>query len=713
MARGNLATQLQYQGRLVEAIAEFRDLIRQAPHMAMLHFNLGNALWKHGDLDEAAARMREALRLEPEHIEALINLGCIQCDSGAFDQGVTTLRDATRRRPDHPKAWGGLATALRNKGDLDGLRELTRQRPESPHVHAELGKALSDRGRYAEALGPLGKALELDPDSGWALAMLGTCQSQLGRHDEAIATFQRSLKLTPEDPRRTRTSARPSMPGANHLAAIAAFRESLRLKADEPHVHANLGNALLVTGDLDGAIAAYEQAIRLDPTDADHRYWLGMALERKGRAADAVAAYREAIRLRPDFPDARNHLSLTLYLAGQVEEAIRTVREEIRLHPDDAEASYHLGTLLQREGRGDDAIAELREAVRLEPSHPEALCNLGQALETQGLFEEALGYLRRGHEAGTKRGGWNYPSADWVAECERLAAGDRLLSAVLKGEARAEDNAKRALLAEVAHARSWYATAVRFSGEAIAADPAAADPAKSSLRYNGACYAALAGCGKGKDEPAPDAAARAALRRRAIEWLRADLAGWSKVLAAGKPEDRATDPAGARLLEGRHRTGRPPRRGRDQGAAAGGTEGLPGALGRRRRLAIQEPAARDRAQTPSPPERMGDPPMTDANRCPSCEAERPANSPEGLCPRCLMQQALDTDPPVSAGASVLASLAATVGSVPRVLLRDDTATGEPPRHWSSRSPPRCPTCPTARRGSSSSARSPAAAWAPC
>ncbi len=70
--------------------------------------------------------------------------------------------------------------------------------------------------------------------------------------------------------------------------------------------------------------------------------------------------------------------------------------------------------------------------------------------------------------------------------------------------------------------------------------------------------------------------------------------------------------------------------------------------------------------------------MTDANRCKSCGAERPAKSPEGLCPRCLMQQALGTDPPNSAGASVLVSLAATVGSVPRVLLRDDTATGEPP-----------------------------------
>ena len=31
--------------------------------------------------------------------------------------------------------------------------------------------------------------------------------------------------------------------------------------------------------------------------------------------------------------------------------------------------------------------------------------------------------------------------------------------------------------------------------------------------------------------------------------------------------------------------------------------------------------------------------MADANRCPNCGAERPANAPEGLCPRCLMRQA--------------------------------------------------------------------------
>src|SRR5260370_619078 len=35
--------------------------------------------------------------------------------------------------------------------------------------------------------------------------------------------------------------------------------------------------------------------------------------------------------------------------------------------------------------------------------------------------------------------------------------------------------------------------------------------------------------------------------------------------------------------------------------------------------------------------------MADANRCPSCGAEQPANAPVGLCPRCLMQQAMTGD----------------------------------------------------------------------
>ncbi len=78
------------------------------------------------------------------------------------------------------------------------------------------------------------------------------------------------------------------------------------------------------------------------------------------------------------------------------------------------------------------------------------------------------------------------------------------------------------------------------------------------------------------------------------------------------------------------------------------------------------------------------------NRCPSCGAKLPAHSPGGSCPRCLLLQGLDSDPPSqdrgldddtldqpARAGSVLATIGATVGHVPRVLLRD-TAVGEIP-----------------------------------
>lgn len=47
--------------------------------------------------------------------------------------------------------------------------------------------------------------------------------------------------------------------------------------------------------------------------------------------------------------------------------------------------------------------------------------------------------------------------------------------------------------------------------------------------------------------------------------------------------------------------------------------------------------------------------MNEPRRCPQCDAALPANSPEGLCPRCLMKQALRADPPSSAEPSSTAS----------------------------------------------------------
>ncbi len=78
------------------------------------------------------------------------------------------------------------------------------------------------------------------------------------------------------------------------------------------------------------------------------------------------------------------------------------------------------------------------------------------------------------------------------------------------------------------------------------------------------------------------------------------------------------------------------------------------------------------------------------NQCPSCGSPLPAHSLGGHCPRCLLQQALDSDPPgpdrgpidstlerTPRPASVLDAIGETTDGIPRVLLRD-TAVGEKP-----------------------------------
>jgi hypothetical protein len=80
---------------------------------------------------------------------------------------------------------------------------------------------------------------------------------------------------------------------------------------------------------------------------------------------------------------------------------------------------------------------------------------------------------------------------------------------------------------------------VRFFTEAFAADPKLADDFRTRRRYQAACSAAQAGCGEGAEEARPDESGRARLRRQALAWLRADLAGWARFREGGTPEHRA------------------------------------------------------------------------------------------------------------------------------------------------------------------------------
>src|SRR5262249_32974231 len=94
---------------------------------------------------------------------------------------------------------------------------------------------------------------------------------------------------------------------------------------------------------------------------------------------------------------------------------------------------------------------------------------------------------------------------------------------LLRGEDKPADDAERLVFAQLAYDREKFAVAARLWAEALAGDPKPTGDRQARLRYNAARAAALAAAGQDKDEPPPEAA-KAKLRRQALDWLKAEVA---------------------------------------------------------------------------------------------------------------------------------------------------------------------------------------------
>ncbi len=502
---------------------------------------LGNGLDFAGDPATAEKVLRRAQARHPGDVWVNYDLARVLERLNRRDDAI---RFYTAARAVRPETAHVLAHALASRGDsveaIEVFRDLARISPRIGGHLSCLGGELKGLGRLREAaevleqaVVELRKEIRLKPDNAAAHGNLGNVLYALGKLDEAIAAHREAIRLKPDDAE-AHNNLGIALKALGKLdEAIAGYREAIRLKPDFAGAHYSLGIALGDLGKLDEAIAAHREAIRLKPDFAEAHFNLGNALNALGKLDETIAAHREAIRLKPDFAEAHVNLGNALNALGKLDEAVVELREAIRLKPDYAEAHYNLAIALKALGKLDEAIAAHREAIRLKPDYAEAHVNLGGALRTQGDYAGSLAMFRRGHELGSKQPGWRYPSAQWVAEAERMAALTERLPFLLKGDERPTDNAERLTLAQMCYDTKRHAAAARFWAEALEADPKLGDDRSAKHRYNAACAAAQAGTGQGQDEPPPDDILKAKLRGQALGWLKAELAAWAKILDTG------------------------------------------------------------------------------------------------------------------------------------------------------------------------------------
>jgi tetratricopeptide (TPR) repeat protein len=309
-----------------------------------------------------------------------------------------------------------------------------------------------------------------------------------------------------------------------YQAAVAAFPAM-------PATHNSLGIALRDKKALAGAEAAFRKAIALDPKYVPAYSNLGVALNDKGKVEEAIACFKRAIALDPKRAGAHTNLGNALLRKGQVEEAIACWRKAIEADPKFARAHYNLGNALYDKGEVEEAIACYRKAIAADSKYALAHGALGQVLMQQGHFSLGRAATRRclhllppGHPSRRL-------ALSQLNLCERLLALEKRLTAVLEGKAEPKDAAERLNLAGLAQQpyKRQYALAARLHADAFA-DKKARPELLALHCYNAGCASALAAAGKGEGAASADAKERARWPGQALDWLRLDLARWSKAL---------------------------------------------------------------------------------------------------------------------------------------------------------------------------------------
>ena len=276
--------------------------------------------------------------------------------------------------------------------------------------HACVGNVLFGTGKYEEAVKQYQRALELDPNSDYALGQLADAYQKLGNPAAAEAAYQKAITLRPNYWAVYSGLGALYTGQARYGEAADMFKKVTQLAPDNYSGYSNLGAIYLLQGRYEDAISQLNRSIELRPS-ANAYSNLGTAYFALRQFSKAADSYQQGVKL-----DDRNwinwgNLGDALYWSpGRRAEAttpyrtaISLARAKLEVNPRDGDGWAFVASYYAMLGDRPQAQESLQRAISVTPTDPDVAFRAAIVYMHAGDTERCLEWLKKAVDEGFSR----------------------------------------------------------------------------------------------------------------------------------------------------------------------------------------------------------------------------------------------------------------------------------------------------------------------
>jgi tetratricopeptide (TPR) repeat protein len=336
------------QGKVREAIVQYRNAVRQDPRFGEARYKLAEAYVRNDEIGAAAREYIRAADLLPKDEAAQLKAGRFLLMSRRFEDAKTRALNALALNPKNPEAQVLLGNALAGLKDLDG------------------------------AVGELKEAIKLDPANTLGYVSLGSIEKAAGRTGEAEAAFKKAIETDP-------TSITAQLSLANFYwatrrapEALDALHLAFKLEPNHPLVNQMLALFLVTMGKPAEAEPYFRKLVEVTHDDRA-KLTLADYYVASGRSQDALPLLQQLLSSKQSRTAAELRYAELDFRENRKDEGRRRLDDLLKREPGNAAALVLKGQMLLSDGKIDDAVASLQAAVSADTSSAEAHFALGRA----------------------------------------------------------------------------------------------------------------------------------------------------------------------------------------------------------------------------------------------------------------------------------------------------------------------------------------------